>query len=108
MHTVTDSITNSSVDNSCTNCLIYIIAGSVVGIATLLVICILLFAVMMYIVLQSKKSSISSCDRPDLPTVYEYITGPVYEYLNPTITPVMTENEAYDTCCEEIRAYDIV
>ena len=107
MHTVTDSITNSSVDSSCTNCLIYIIAGSVIGIATLLVICVLLFAVMiLYIVLQSKKSSISSWDRPDLPA--ENITGPVYEYLNPTMTSVMIENEAYDTCCEEIRAYDIV
>ena len=108
MHTDTDSVTNSSVDSSCTHCPIYIITGSVVGIGTLLVICSLLFAVLICIILHSKKSDIPSHDRPDSPAVYEYITGPVYEYLNPTITSVMTENEAYNTCCEEIRAYDIV
>ena len=62
-------------------------------------------------IINCKKSDASSHDhgRPELPDpVYEYITGPVYGYLNPTVTSVMTENEAYNTCCEEIRAYDFV
>ena len=66
---------------------------------------------MICIIIHSQKSDDSSHDhgRPELP-VYEYITGPaaVYEYLNPVVTSVMTENEAYNTCHEEIRAYDIV
>ena len=91
--------TNNSVDNSCTNCLVYIITGSVAGIVTLLVVCTLLFAVMICIIIHSKKSD-DSCHDHDRPVpVYEYITGPVYEYLNPTVTSVMTENEAYNTHC---------
>ena len=100
--------TNSS---SCTSCLVYIITGSVVGIIILVVVCTLLFSVMVYIILHSKKSDTSSRDHstPELPDpVYEYITSPVYEYLNPIVTSVMTENEAYNSCCEEIKAYDIV
>ena len=61
------------------------------------------------IVCHSKKSATSSQDRPvsDL-SVYEYITNPVYGCLNPTVTPVMTEIEAYMTGCKELRAYKIV
>ena len=91
---------------SCTNCLVYIIAGSVVGIIILLVICALLIAVMICIV-RFHKSNGSSHDysTPESP-VYECI--PVYDYLNPTLTSVMTENEAYNTCCDEIMPYDSV
>jgi hypothetical protein len=78
----------------------------VIGSATLVVL--FIAAVMIIcITLCSKKSTISIQDRPDLP-VYETISGPVYEYLNPTVTPVMTENEAYTTGCKELRAYKII
>ena len=80
-----------------------------VGIATLLVVCALLFAMMICIIIHSNKSDDSSRDhgRPELP-VYECISGPVYEHLNPTVISVMTENEAYNTCHKEIGAYDLV
>ena len=108
MYTDNDSVANSSVDSSCVNCLIYIVTGSVVGIATLLVICGLLFVVMICLILHSKKNNVSSHDGPEPTVMYEYITGPIYESLNPTLTSVMTENEAYNTCCKEIRDYDVV
>ena len=102
-----DIIINASRNN--TNHLIYIITGSAVGIATLLVVCGLFVAALICITLCSKKSTILSQDRPDLELpVYEYITGPVYEHLDPTGTSMMTENEAYNTCCKEIRDYEIV
>ena len=103
-----NTFVKSIVDNSCTNCLVYIIAGSVVGIIILLVICALLIAVMICITRSNRNSSLNrNCDysTPESP-VYECI--PVYGYLNPTLTSVMTENEAYNTCCDEIRPYDIV
>ena len=100
--------TSNSDKNSCTYCLIYIITGSVVGIVALLVVCTLLFSVMICIIIRSNKNDDSNHDHGGPVPVYEYITGPVYEYLNPTVTSVMTENEAYNTCHEEIRAYDIV
>jgi hypothetical protein len=59
------------------------------------------------VTLCSKKSTISGQDRPEQP-VYETISGPVYEYLNPMVTPVMTENEAYTTGCKELSAYKII
>ena len=90
--------------------LIVIITGSVVGSVTLLVVCGLFVSVLICLILRhhAKKDDVSNRDRPDVP-VYECITGPVYEYLNPTgITSVMTENEAYNTCHSEIRVYDII
>lgn len=108
---------NISEDHGCANCPIYIITGSVVGIATLLVVCGLLLAVMICIIIHTNKTITSDEDRyhhgrPDSSApVYEDITSPtavVYECLNPMLTSVMTENEAYNTCCDEIRAYNIV
>jgi hypothetical protein len=106
--------TSSSDDSSCKNCPIYIIAGSIVGIITLFVVCALLLAVMIYIIIHSNKSDTSNQDHhsridPSGP-VYEDITSPVavYECLNPMATSVMIENEAYNTCCDKIGAYDII
>ena len=64
----------------------------------------------MICIIRSNKNNGSSRDygSPDSPVYYECITGPVYDYLNPTLTSVMTENEAYNTCCDEIRAYDVL
>ena len=106
MHThnlhYTDAINSSDV---CTGCLIYIITGSVVGSATLLVVCSLLVIVMICIALRSKRNNISDneYDRPDVP-VYECI-HPAYEIINPIVSDAMTENEAYNTCCRETGMY---
>jgi hypothetical protein len=72
------------------------------------VICTLLFALMICIIIRSNKNGGSSCTAELESPMYECISGPVYEYLNPMVTSVMTENEAYNTCSEEISAYDIV
>ena len=69
----------------------------------LLVVCGFFIAV---IICRSKKGATASQASPDMP-VYECI-HPVYECLNPTVTPVMTENEAYMTGCKELRAYEII
>ena len=100
-------ITNTGSNNTdSTDHLIYIITGSVVGSVTLLVVCgLLIVPAMICLILRcrAKKDDISNYDRPDVP-MYECITGPVYEYLNPTaIISVMTENEAYNTCRNKIR-----
>jgi hypothetical protein len=100
----TDTINASG--NS-TDHLIYIITGSVVGSAMLVVLFIAAVIICITLCSKNSKSTISSQDRPDLP-VYETISGPVYEYLNPTVTPVMTENEAYTTGCKEFSAYKII
>ena len=107
--TLTFANSRLSIGNSCTYCFIYIITGSVVGISTLLVVCTLLFALMICIIIHSNKNDTSSCDYgvPDSP-VYKCIPNPAGRCLNPTVTSVMTENEAYNTCSEEISAYDIV
>ena len=100
------TLANSIVDSSCKNCLIYIITGSVVGIVILLVICALLIAVVIRIIHSNKNSGLNRDYGTTESPVYECI--PVYGHLNPTLTSVMTENEAYNTCCDEIRAYDVL
>jgi hypothetical protein len=89
----------------------------VVGIITLIVVCALLLAVMICIIIHSNKSDTSNqdfYDRPDpsAQAVYEDISSPeaVYECLYPKcmVTSVMSENEAYNTCCDQIGTYDII
>ena len=107
-----DIINTSSNNTDSTDSFIYIIAGSVVGsISIILVVCVLFIPVMIYLNIlrcHAKKDDVSSRDRPDVP-VYECITDPIYNNLNPTaITSVMTENEAYNIFPNEIRVYNII
>ena len=79
-----------------------------VGSATLLLCILFVVAVVICIKLCFKKNATLSQDGPDL-SAYDSITSPVYKCLNPTVlTSVMTENEAYDTCCKKVRAYEII
>ena len=98
---------NGSRNNAVESHQVNIIIGSVVGSATLLL-CVLFAATVICIKLCFKKSATLSQDGPaDLP-VYDSITSPVYECLNPTVYTVMAENEVYNTSCKEVRAYEII
>ena len=95
-------------NNSIESHLIYVITGSVVGSATLLLCVLFVTAAVICIKLCFKKSVTLSQDGPDFP-VYDSITSPVYECLNPIVlTSVMTENEAYNTSCKDVRVYEII
>ena len=103
-----DIINSSRNNNNIESHLVYVITGSVVGSATLLLCVLFVVAAVICIKLCFKKSATLSQDGPDL-SVYDSITSPVYKCFNPTVlTSVMTENEAYDTCCKNVRAYEII